>query len=481
MSNDMNKDENQLNNKLNDEKNEFRNNINNNNEVNSNISYDGSINSDNLNSDSKGNGEKEELNYTVIQDVEFHTDSHIIPPINPTHSTDSQVSYDSEKISKSEARKNKKREKREKKEKTKNKSSIGSYIAVALICSIVGGSIGTGVTYGMMKYNNKVVNSNAQTNKPTSENKSNLNSIATMNIPDIVAKVSPAVVGVATTSVSNNVFGFNMGEQQGIGSGFIFSEDGYVLTNYHVVENASQVKVIFNNGQEVNAKVVNYQEDADLAVVKITEDVKMPGVADLGDSDSIQSGEQVIAIGNPLGKEYLGSVTTGIISAVNRGVALTEGGEKMNLIQTDTAINPGNSGGPLINSQGQVIGINTAKIDASGVEGIGFAIPINDATEKLDTLVKQKIRLGISVRDITKDLSSQYDLPVGIFIASVEDFSIAQKGGLQTGDVITKIGDKKVETVEELNKVKETYKDGDTIPIEFIRNGQKMTANLIAE
>jgi len=273
-----------------------------------------------------------------------------------------------------------------------------------------------------------------------------------MNIPDIVTKVSPAVVGVATTSVSSNVFGFNMGEQQGIGSGFIFSADGYVLTNYHVVENASQVKVIFNNGKEVNAKVVNYQEDADLAVVKITDDVEMPGVAELGDSDSIQAGEQVIAIGNPLGKDYLGSVTTGIISAVNRGVALTEGGEKMNLIQTDTAINPGNSGGPLINSQGQVIGINTAKIDASGVEGIGFAIPINDATEKLDTLVKQKIRFGISVRDITKDLSSQYDLPVGIFIASVEDFSIAQKGGLQTGDVITKIGDKKVETVEELTQ-----------------------------
>jgi len=302
-----------------------------------------------------------------------------------------------------------------------------------------------------------------------------------MNIPEVVAKVSPAVVGVSTTSVSTNVFGFDMGKQEGIGSGFIFSKDGYVLTNYHVVKNASQVKVIFSTGKEVNAKVVNYQEDADLAVVKITDNVEMPGVVELGDSDSLQAGEQVIAIGNPLGKEYLGSVTTGIISAVNRGVALTEGGEKMNLIQTDTAINPGNSGGPLINSQGQVVGINTAKIDASGVEGIGFAIPINDATEKLDTLVKQKVKLGIAVRDITEDLSKQFNLPVGVYIQSVEDFSIAQKGGLQPGDVITKIGKKTVKTVEELNKEKESFKEGDSIPIEFIRKGQTMQATLVVE
>ncbi|HAK43539.1 MAG TPA: serine protease, partial [Clostridium sp.] len=293
--------------------------------------------------------------------------------------------------------------------------------------------------------------------KNTNNTTTNLNSAGGINIPEIVSKVSPAVVGVSTTSVATNVFGFNMGEQEGIGSGFIFSEDGYVLTNYHVVKNASQVKVIFSTGQEVSAKVVNYQEDADLAVVKITDDVKMPGIVELGDSDSLQAGEQVIAIGNPLGKEYLGSVTTGIISAVNRGVALTKGGEKMNLIQTDTAINPGNSGGPLINSKGQVIGINTAKIEASGVEGIGFAIPINDATEKLDTLVKQKVKFGVGVRDITEDLSKQFNLPEGVYIQTVEDFSMAQKGGLQPGDVITKVGGKAVKTVEELNKEKESF------------------------
>ncbi|MEG0308904.1 MAG: trypsin-like peptidase domain-containing protein [Clostridium sp.] len=449
-----------------------------NNEVNNNTGYGEFINTNPLSGTSENMEEQHNINYTIIKDVEFKEENSENPYTNNEFSNTPQTNKESEKQSKKEARQKKKLEK---KEKNRNKHSITSYIAIALICSILGGSIGTGVTYGVMKYNNKGVNSGKQPGNPSNGDTSGLNSIGAMNIPDIVAKVSPAVVGVATKSVSTNIFGFNMGEQQGIGSGFIFSEDGYVLTNYHVVKNVSQVKVIFNNGQEVNAKVVNYQEDADLAVVKITDDVKMPGVATLGDSDSIQAGEQVVAIGNPLGKEYLGSVTTGIISAVNRGVALTEGGTKMNLIQTDTAINPGNSGGPLINSRGEVIGINTAKIDASGVEGIGFAIPINDATAKLDTLVKQKIRLGISVRDITKDLSKQYNLPVGIFIASVEDFSIAQKGGLQAGDVIIEIGGKKVETVEELNKAKETYNDGDTIPVEFVRKGQQMTANLIAE
>lgn len=404
------------------------------------------------------------LNYTAIQDVEYTANDNL----NGNETTTSSWQDGSEK-------KKKKRDKS-----NKGKGSAKTYIAIALICSILGGAVGTGITYGAMRGTIQSAIKEGQS-KNTNNTTTNLSSPGGINIPEIVSKVSPAVVGVSTTSVATNVFGFNMGEQEGIGSGFIFSEDGYVLTNYHVVKNASQVKVIFSTGQEVSAKVVNYQEDADLAVVKITDDVKMPGIVELGDSDSLQAGEQVIAIGNPLGKEYLGSVTTGIISAVNRGVALTKGGEKMNLIQTDTAINPGNSGGPLINSKGQVIGINTAKIEASGVEGIGFAIPINDATEKLDTLVKQKVKFGIGVRDITEDLSKQFNLPEGVYIQTVEDFSMAQKGGLQPGDVITKVNGKTVKTVEELNKEKESFKEGDSIPVEFIRKGQTMTATLVVE
>lgn len=427
------------------------------------------INESNYNGiNNESNNTSENLNYTVVQDVEYEEHDNI----NSNTINDSSLQ--------DELGKDKKKKKKDKA--NKDKGSAKTYIAIALVCSILGGAIGTGVTYGAMRSTIQSAIKDAQS-KTTTNNSSatSLNSIGSMSIPEIVSKVSPAVVGVSTKSVSTNVFGFGMSEQEGIGSGFIFSEDGYVLTNYHVVKNASQVKVIFSTGQEVSAKVVNYQEDADLAVVKITDDVKMPGVVELGDSDSLQAGEQVIAIGNPLGKEYLGSVTTGIISAVNRGVALSKDGEKMNLIQTDTAINPGNSGGPLINAQGQVVGINTAKIDASGVEGIGFAIPINDATEKLDTLVKQKIKFGIGVRDITEELSKQFNLPVGVYIQTVEDFSMAQKGGLQPGDVITKIGSKTIKTVEELNKEKESFKEGDNIQIDFVRNGQKMQATLKVE
>jgi serine protease Do len=438
---------------------DIKNNELNNNEINSNNNLNENTS---INKDNNDNNTSDNINYTVIQDVEYTTNDDL--KFNEVNTSSWQEE-----------------EKKKKEKKNKGKGSAKSYIAIALICSILGGAIGTGVTYGAMRSTIQSAVKEAKSKTTTGGTITNINPVSSMNIPEVVAKVSPAVVGVSTTSVSTNVFGFDMGEQEGIGSGFIFSDDGYVLTNYHVVKNASQVKVIFSTGKEVNAKVVNYQEDADLAVVKITDDVEMPGKVELGDSDSLQAGEQVIAIGNPLGKEYLGSVTTGIISAVNRGVALTEGGEKMNLIQTDTAINPGNSGGPLINSQGEVIGINTAKIGASGVEGIGFAIPINDATEKLDTLVKQKIKFGIAVRNITEDLSKQYNLPVGIYIQSIEDFSIAQKGGLQPGDVITKIGKKTVKTVEELNKEKDSYSDGDSIPIEFVRKGQTMQATLVVE
>lgn len=409
------------------------------------------------------NVSSEDLSHTVVQDENFDTIPDMeIPKQNNENSNSNNKS--SSKVKKS-----------------KKRSPMVGIVAASLICAILGGGIGSVATYGAMQGKINEAIEEAQKKNPTGSSDLNISSISSITIPEVVDKVASSVVGVSTTSVATDVFGFNMKEQQGIGSGVIFREDGYVLTNYHVVENANQVKVIFSTGQEVAAKVVNYDEDADLAVVKITEDVPMPGVAELGDSDKLKVGEDVIAIGNPLGKEYLGSVTNGIISAVNRDVDLNDNGIKTNLIQTNAAINPGNSGGPLINASGQVIGINTAKIQATGVEGIGFAIPINDAIDKLDVLVKQKIILGISVINVTEDLSKQYNLPEGIYIRNVEDFSIAQKGGLQPGDVITKFGGKKVKTVDELNEIKNQFGDGDTMPVEFVRKGQTMTANLIAE
>lgn len=409
------------------------------------------------------NSSAEDLSHTVVQDENFN----IIPDMEMPKQKDENLNTNNKNSSKGK--------------KSKKRSPMVGIVAASLICAILGGGIGSVATYGAMQGKINEAIEDAQKKNPTGSSDLNISSISSITIPEVVDKVASSVVGVSTTSVATDVFGFNMKEQQGIGSGVIFREDGYVLTNYHVVENANQVKVIFSTGQEVAAKVVNYDEDADLAVVKITEDVPMPGVAELGDSDKLKVGEDVIAIGNPLGKEYLGSVTNGIISAVNRDVDLNDNGIKTNLIQTNAAINPGNSGGPLINASGQVIGINTAKIQATGVEGIGFAIPINDAIDKLDVLVKQKIILGISVINVTEDLSKQYNLPEGIYIRNVEDFSIAQKGGLQPGDVITKFGGKKVKTVDELNEIKNQFGDGDTMSVEFVRKGQTMTANLIAE
>ncbi len=155
-----------------------------------------------------------------------------------------------------------------------------------------------------------------------------------------------------------------------MGTGIIFSEDGYILTNYHVISGAQNIKVMLSDGKEVSAKVINYDAAADVAVIKLAENTKVPGVAEFGDSDMLEVGESVVAIGNPLGKEFIGSVTTGIVSAVNRQVSIEN--KDLKFIQTDAAINPGNSGGPLVNSKGQVIGINTAKIASRRGRRIGF-------------------------------------------------------------------------------------------------------------
>jgi len=366
----------------------------------------------------------------------------------------------------------------EKPVKQKRNGKFGAYIAIALICSLLGGAVGGTITYTIMNNSNNInITTKPQTDNDTSAPVTNTSS---MNIPEIAKKVSPAVVGVATKTISSNFFGWQFEPQEGIGSGFIFNESGTVLTNYNVIKGASEVKVIFHNGKEVSAKVVNYKEDADLAVLKITEKVEMPGVLEFGDSDALEVGEQVVAIGNPLGKEFSGSVTTGIISALNREMKF-EDGKTLKLIQTDTAINPGNSGGPLINSKGQVIGINTAKIGKQGVEGLGFSIPINEVLNKLDNLTKPVLKLGISCINLNEELAKANKLPVGIYIEKVESLSVAQKGVLQPGDVIVKFANKKVGTVQEINKIKDSYKEGDVVPVEFIRDGKTMTANLKLE
>lgn len=301
-----------------------------------------------------------------------------------------------------------------------------------------------------------------------------------LSIPEIVNKVKPAVVAISTKIQSP------FGEGEGLGTGFIFSEDGYILTNYHVISSSDQISIMFSDNTTAKAKIVNYDKNLDLAVIKIQGDVKVPGIVELGDSSTLQVGESVVAIGNPLGKELSNTVTSGIVSAVNRKIKAEDNTEQTYL-QTDAAINSGNSGGPLLNAYGQVIGINSAKIsggESSGnasVEGIGFAIPINVAKDKISDLTKQILKLGIYTKEITKDIADQYDLPIGVYVQQVQDFSAAEKAGLRPGDVITSINGTKITTVNDIDAIKNKSKAGDVLNITVKRDNKDVTIKLTLE
>ena len=358
---------------------------------------------------------------------------------------------------------------------------IVSYIIVGAICSTLGGVGSAILTMNMMK--DTVSTIAPKSSAPTtvsSNSKAKLittNSTEVLTVPEIVKKVSTSVVAISTSSsTSNNTGRGQIAPQEGVGTGIIFSEDGYILTNYHVISGAQTLKVMLSDGKEVSAKVINYDAASDVAVIKLADNTKVPGVAEFGDSDMLEVGEPVVAIGNPLGKEFLGSVTTGVVSAVNRQVSIEN--KDLKFIQTDAAINPGNSGGPLVNSKGQVIGINTAKIGQEGVEGLGFAIPINTVNPKMDNLIKPILNIGISCRDITEEISKEYKIPVGVYISQVKEFSAAEKAGIMAGDIITLFDGQKIKTVEEINKIKGTHKAGDAVKIELVRNGKTIKINL---
>ncbi|MBU5592931.1 trypsin-like peptidase domain-containing protein [Clostridium sp. MSJ-4] len=374
-----------------------------------------------------------------------------------------------------------------KKIKKKKDRSIFPYIALSLVFAIIGGLLGAaGVLYiapqsdnfkNTALYRRIIQEKNINYGPTTLASEKDA-----LSATEIINKVGPAVVGVTTKSVKDyGVFGNQVAE--GIGSGFIINEEGYVLTNYHVIKGAQDVKVILNDGKEAQAKVINYDAENDIAVVKITENITMPGIAELGDSDSVQAGESVVAIGNPLGKEFLGTVTSGIVSAINRAINI--GGKDLTLIQTDAAINPGNSGGPLLNSRGQVIGINTAKINSQsaegGVEGIGFSIPINQAKNKLGDLSKPILKIGIGGRDLSEKLAKENKLPAGVYVIQVEEFSSAEKAGIKTGDVIIGFDGNKVTTMAELNKFKSQKSAGDKVKVEVYREGKNKTLDLTLE
>ncbi len=293
---------------------------------------------------------------------------------------------------------------------------------------------------------------------------------------EIAKKVGPAVVGIKSTIQGQMTIFGNSGAQQAVGSGIILSDDGYIVTNNHVVEGATAVSVILNTGSEYKAEIIGADEQTDLAVVKI-EPKEALTVATVGSSSDIEVGERVVAIGNPMGLEFFGSVTEGIVSAMNRTIFVDN--RTMNVIQTDAAINSGNSGGALISRTGEVIGINSVKVSYSGVEGMGFAIPTDEAKPIIADLleygyVKGRPVIGISTRDVTEYMSRAYSWPQGVQVIEING-EAARNAGLQQGDIIIEIDGEKVTDSESLNEIKNRHNPGDTITLKVYKYATGIT------
>lgn len=386
--------------------------------------------------------------------------------------------------------------------KPKKKSNFKSFIAIALVASVISSSVVGGVLYSRFSSelkNQSLLSQNTvfsgTTNQLNSDKTNTEGTVRTaltqgLSVAGIAKKVGPSVVGIRMTIAnSGSAFsGASQGNGTSEGSGIIISQDGYIMTNYHVVSYAdtkngasgnATLEVFLPDKRQAKAKFIGGDSVNDLAVIKI-DMVNLP-VAELGDSSKLEVGEPAIAIGNPLGMEFAGSVTVGVISALNRKVD-TEN-KTMNLIQTDAAINPGNSGGALVNSQGQIVGINSAKISEAGVEGLGFAIPISDAKPIIDQLIlfgyiKGRLLIGISGKDITETIAKQYNLQVGVYVTDVSQGSGADQAGVKNGDILVGMDGKEVKTINDMDSIKKSHKVGDTVSVTIIRQGNKKDLNL---
>lgn len=298
-----------------------------------------------------------------------------------------------------------------------------------------------------------------------------------LSVEEIAKRVGPSIVGISCETTTHNYY-FGTQKSESGGSGIIIDKNGHIVTNYHVVEGATTVKVKLTSGNEYDATLVGGDEKTDIAVIRIKAEEELH-VAVIGNSDEVEVGALAVAIGNPLAKELFGTVTAGVISGVNR--TMTVGQRDMNLIQTDAAISPGNSGGALINKFGEVIGINSVKLVDNAAEGLGFAIPINEAVPIVQDLmnfgyVKGRPMIGISVREITPELAYYNNLLVdyGLYVMSATENSGAEKAGIKRGDIIIKIDGRKVTSSLELNKIRDTHKAGETVNLTVLRGNKEL-------
>ena len=355
----------------------------------------------------------------------------------------------------------------------------GKVIALALVCALVGGFVGAGVSSATTKVNKTSIQISDREVAQVQALK--VDGSKQMTMSEVYASNVNSVVSI-NVSATTNYFGQQV-ETAASGTGFFITEDGYILTNHHVVSGASSVSVTLYNGESYDAKVIGSDEDYDIAVLKIDVTGATPVV--LGDSSKVAIGESVAAVGNPLG-ELTFSMSEGIVSCVNR--AINVDGTPFNMIQVDCSINPGNSGGPLFNSYGEVVGIVSAKYSSysnTTVEGIGFAIPINDVVAMVEDImtdgyVTDKAYMGFVPQNMTAQMAQQYryDVTEGVFVCSVDPDSAAAKAGLKLGDVITKIDDTTISDMTDLNAAKKSYRAGDTVTLTIYREGKTMEVEL---
>ncbi|MEG0905193.1 MAG: trypsin-like peptidase domain-containing protein [Cellulosilyticaceae bacterium] len=377
------------------------------------------------------------------------------------------------------------------KQSKRSKHSFSKFIAGLLIISIVGGaSIGTGFAVA-----NPLVEKFIGGGAPEEEKSIEATDIAYIpsyvaplttnnSIADIAENVGPSVVSIKNNKTVATWAGeFN---QSGLGSGVIFDEDEekiYIISNAHVVEGASTLTVTFLGNEKSSAMLIGTDTITDIAVIAVNKaDIPEEArgqirPAPIGNSSDIRVGDLAIAIGNPINEAYNNTVTVGVISALNREINLTD--QKLNLIQTDAAINPGNSGGALVGPSGEVIGINTIKLVDGTIEGMGFALPMNDVMPIVGELMEKgrivRPSLGIKGQDLTEELGNFYEIPVGILIVQVVPGSSADMGGIKPGDIILEFDDQKITTMNELKQILLAKKVDDLINVKLIRGASKHT------
>ena len=359
--------------------------------------------------------------------------------------------------------------------------------ALVLCCALVGGGAGVGgaVIYdNLTRQENGLVTIYQNKTDPTPVQISKADGLTPKSLSEIYAAYANSCVCVNITATVQQ--GWYQYQATGAGSGFIISEDGYIVTNYHVIDGANSITVTLNDGSQHEAKLIGGEETNDVAVLKIDNIAGLTPVV-LGDSDDLVVGETVCTIGNALGALSF-SQTSGGVSATDRSVTMSDGAV-INMIQTDCTINSGNSGGPLFDSYGRVVGITSAKYSNNGnssqasIEGIGFAIPINDVIAIITDYIQYgyvtgRPYMGISCADITQQYQQVFGWPAGVYVNAVEAGSCAQTAGLKQGDIITKINDTAITGVTQMISVKNGYRAGDTVQLTVFRSGEYLTLSM---